>query len=419
MKKLLVLIFMSAGLFVHSQTQFIWPIKKMASYSEVADCYSVNNYVDQNTTAGATAILDWNCGAGANARTYDGHLGVDIDLWPFHWNMMDNNYVAVVAAAPGTVVAVVVNQNNENNCGPGPYANSNWNYIAIRHSDNSTSIYGHIRDNSAQVVAGQIVAAGDVIAYVGSSGSSSNPHLHFEVNSNPIINSPGTGNYNGVIDPYYINNCNILNNVSWWQAQKPYWEPAVVRVMTHGSRPSLPGYNGNNNFCRSGEVINAKAAFLPNDSIYFGIAVRDFLQNQSFTLSVFDPNDALWFSSISTNTSTFPRAKQYVTVDQVIPNPATAGTYRAVVTFNGTSTTHFFSISCPASQNVTGTITGYKGYKSSDIITSTATVTSGSRLLLQAGTRIILSPGPPGTPGFSAANGSVFKARIKDCNYSE
>ena len=414
MKKLLPIFFVLIGYNTQAQIQFIWPIKKMPAYSEVADCYSVNNYVDQNTITGAAAISDWNCNTGNNARTYDGHLGVDIDLWPFHWNMMDNNYVAVVAAAPGRVVAAVSNQNNENNCGPGPYPNSNWNYIAIRHNDSSTSIYGHLRDNSIQVVVGQIVEAGDVIAYVGSSGSSSNPHLHFEVNRNPVNNSPGTGNYNGVIDPYFVNSsCNNLNNASLWAIQKSYWEPAVVRVMTHGSRPSLPGYLGNNNLCRSGEVMNAKAAFLPNDSIYFGIAVRDFLQNQSFTLSVFDPNGALWFSSTATNNSSFPREKEYITVDNKIPNSAMAGTYTAVVDFNGTSATHFFSISCPASQNVPGSIIGYKGFKASDFITSTATISSGNRLLLQAGTKITL------LPGFSTANGAVLKARIKDCNYSE
>ncbi len=386
----------------HSQTQFIWPLKKMAAYSEVPDYYILNNYVDQNTAAGTSAIQDWNCGT----RTYDGHRGIDIDLWPFFWSMMDNNYVAVVAAAPGRVVAVDHSQNNENNCGTPPTGNLNWNYIAIRHADSSTSIYGHIRNNSAQVVVGQIVNAGDIIAFVGSSGNSSNPHLHFEVNSLPVTNSQVAG----LIDPFQ-GPCNFLNGNSWWLSQKPYREPAIVRVMTHGSRPSLAGYNNNTDFCRTGEAKNSKSNFSFNDSIYFSVAIRDFLAGQGYTVSVFDPNDNLWFSSSATTAST--QNKSFNTIDSRIPGAAVAGTYRMVVDFNGTSAVHFFSVNCPAIQNVTAPISGWRGFKSSNTITSTSTMLPGNRLLLQAATKITL------LPGFVASNGSILKARIRDCNYSE
>jgi murein DD-endopeptidase MepM/ murein hydrolase activator NlpD len=395
-----ILIFFIAISSSKTQTLFIWPVKPISTYSEVAGYYVINNFVDQNTTA---AILDWNCGT----RTYDTHRGIDIDLWPFTWSMMDNNYVAVIAAAPGRVVAAVSNLNNENNCGQ-PGENTNWNYIAIRHADSSTSIYGHIRTNSAQVVVGQIVAAGDAIAFVGSSGNSSNPHLHFEVNNLPVTNSQAAG----LIDPY-AGPCNTLNVNSWWAVQKPYWEPTVVRVLTHGNRPVLPGYNGNSTFCRNGEVKNAKNAFIPNDSIYFGIGMRDFLQNQSFTVSVFDQNGALWFSESTTNNTGTVLRRRYYTLDKKLPSVANPGTYRVVVDFNGTISVHFFSIDCLSTQNITEVITGHRGFKASNLITSTATMSAGNRLLLQAGTKITLSP------GFVAANGSILKARIRDCNFSE
>ncbi|MEO6407082.1 MAG: peptidoglycan DD-metalloendopeptidase family protein, partial [Ferruginibacter sp.] len=354
--------------------------------------------VDSNN---ASIIQDWNCGA----RTYAGHRGIDIDLWPFTWSMMDNNYVAVVAAAPGRVVGVTDNLTNEDNCGQAG-ADLNWNYIAIRHADSSTSLYGHIRTNSAQVALGQLVTTGQTIAFVGSSGNSSNPHLHFEVNRTAVTNSQAAG----LIDPY-SGSCNNLNANTWWVAQKPYWEPTVVRVMTHGARPSLIGFN-NTSFCRAGEIKNAKAEFIPNDSIFFGVAMRDYLQNQSYTLSVYDPNGVLFYSGAHTNSgSNLP--KQYYIFTAKLASNAVSGTWQAIVNFNGANFTHFFSVNCPSTQNVTGTITGVKGYKASGTITTTAANNSGNRLFLQAGSKITLSP------GFASRGGSILKARIRDCNYSE
>ncbi|MES2774778.1 MAG: peptidoglycan DD-metalloendopeptidase family protein [Bacteroidota bacterium] len=402
MKTLIGVVFCLLMLYAgKTQTLFIWPVKQMPSYGEVPGFYTTNNFVDSNNAA---IIQDWNCGS----RTYSGHRGIDIDLWPFTWSMMDGNYVAIVAAAPGRVVSAVDNLNNENNCGQ-PGADLNWNYIAIRHADSSTSIYGHIRTNSAQVTVGQLVTAGQTIAFVGSSGNSSNPHLHFEVNRNAVNNSQAAG----LVDPY-AGPCNNLNmNTSWWVAQKPYWESAVVRVMTHGSRPAMGGYNSSSDFCRTGEAKNDRANFAPNDSIFFGVAMRDYLQTQSYSLSVFRPNGTLFYSGAHTNSGA-NLARRYYLFNAKLPSDAASGTWQASVTFNGTTTDHFFSVNCAATQNVTGAVTGVDGYKTSNSITSTATVNNaGNKLFLQAGAKITLSP------GFSARNGAGLKARIRECNYSE
>jgi murein DD-endopeptidase MepM/ murein hydrolase activator NlpD len=61
--------------------------------------------------------------------------------------------------------------------------------VTIRHAGGYTTAYGHM---SRMVVrSGQRVSAGQTIAYVGSAGHSTGPHLHFEVRSgggfiNPI-----------------------------------------------------------------------------------------------------------------------------------------------------------------------------------------------------------------------------------------
>ena len=68
------------------------------------------------------------------------------------------------------------------NGGPVLYAGwNNWGYgraVVIGHGPWST-LYGHM--NNIAVRCGQVVGAGQVVGYVGSTGNSSGPHLHFEI----------------------------------------------------------------------------------------------------------------------------------------------------------------------------------------------------------------------------------------------
>lgn len=54
--------------------------------------------------------------------------------------------------------------------------------VAIAHADGIETIYGHMSQVAA--FAGEMVRRGQVIGYVGSSGLSTGPHLHFEVTRN-------------------------------------------------------------------------------------------------------------------------------------------------------------------------------------------------------------------------------------------
>lgn len=54
------------------------------------------------------------------------------------------------------------------------------NYVTILHPDGLTTLYAHCKKNLAKV--GQEVQQGEQIALVGSTGNSTGPHLHFEVN---------------------------------------------------------------------------------------------------------------------------------------------------------------------------------------------------------------------------------------------
>jgi murein DD-endopeptidase MepM/ murein hydrolase activator NlpD len=52
-------------------------------------------------------------------------------------------------------------------------------YVALEHGGNMETRYGHM--SRLNVAAGQRVHKGDVIGYIGSTGHSTGPHLHYEV----------------------------------------------------------------------------------------------------------------------------------------------------------------------------------------------------------------------------------------------
>lgn len=59
------------------------------------------------------------------------------------------------------------------------YHSSYGNYVVLSRGDGITTLYAHMSKRAVKV--GDIVSQGQVIGYVGSTGSSTAPHLHFEV----------------------------------------------------------------------------------------------------------------------------------------------------------------------------------------------------------------------------------------------
>ncbi len=55
------------------------------------------------------------------------------------------------------------------------------NWLRIRHSNGLETGYGHLSRYGAGIRAGQRVRQGQVVAYVGSTGASTGPHLHYEI----------------------------------------------------------------------------------------------------------------------------------------------------------------------------------------------------------------------------------------------
>ena len=61
------------------------------------------------------------------------------------------------------------------------YVNSYGYYIMINHNNGYYSLYAHMKSFAPNITIGSTVSRGQVIGYVGNSGWSTGPHLHFEI----------------------------------------------------------------------------------------------------------------------------------------------------------------------------------------------------------------------------------------------
>lgn len=95
----------------------------------------------------------------------------------------------VVAAYEGTVIDVFNgcshNWGKESSCGCG---GGYGNYVMIDHGNGKMTIYGHFTRATAEV--GEKVKIGQTIGFVGSTGNSTGPHLHFECRLNGVKYNP-------------------------------------------------------------------------------------------------------------------------------------------------------------------------------------------------------------------------------------
>jgi murein DD-endopeptidase MepM/ murein hydrolase activator NlpD len=167
----------------------------------------VNNYVDLDSGGG---ILDYNCGS----ASYDGHQGIDIEIRDFY--DMDEG-VPILCAAEGVVYFTHDGEFDRRlECIPGAVANA----VAVEHADGSSAYYFHMRKNSVQVQVGDTVEVGDILGYIGSSGCSTFPHLHFEIHDGVVV-EPHHGPCQG-------------NPSRWAFPQGPYVMDLPLELLTHG-----------------------------------------------------------------------------------------------------------------------------------------------------------------------------------------
>jgi murein DD-endopeptidase MepM/ murein hydrolase activator NlpD len=304
-------------------TQFGWPLQPAFGFTDYG-YHGISNFVDQNL-AYPNAILDYHCGA----RTYDlasgyNHGGTDIFIWPFAWNKMDAGEITIVAAAPGMIV-YKTDGNFDRSCG----LNSNdWNAVYVQHADGSVAWYGHMKSGSpTSKGVGASVSQGEYLGTVGSSGSSTGPHLHFEVHDAS----------SKLIDPF-DGPCNSFNpSVSWWATQPAYYDSAVNEIATATAPPGFPT-------CPMPETSNGSDVFLPGNTIVFVGYYRDQLSSQIEQHTIYRPDSSVYSSWTHSSPAAYYAASYwYWTFANFAPS-GPLGTYRYEIVFNGHTYTHDFNV---------------------------------------------------------------------------
>ncbi|PCJ65209.1 MAG: hypothetical protein COA58_10120 [Bacteroidetes bacterium] len=162
------------------------------------------NYVDWDTTN----FKDHKCGS----KSYDGHQGTDFSIRSF--KQMDEE-IAVYASAAGRVTFTKDGEFDRETTGD--ISKRLGNYIGIKHPNKYYTYYGHLKKNSIVVSQGDSVTAGDLIGYVGSSGNSTDPHLHFEVWYDSLyVVDPFTGNC-GNSTSLFLNAPSYDTSITVWE----------------------------------------------------------------------------------------------------------------------------------------------------------------------------------------------------------
>lgn len=198
--------------------QFVWPMDGLPQSEHI-----MHNYVD---LAGENELLDYMGGV----HTYDGHTGNDLSIRSFR----EMDYGVPVYAAADGVVSQTSTEFDDRNTEWDPDLGPMSNGMIIFHNDSVATRYLHIRKNSVAVEVDEAVEAGDFLGYVGSSGFSTNPHLHFDVlivdeNDNVTVRDP----WEGSAQP----------DESMWIDQLPYLGNETLSVYNTGiaTRASMGG----------------------------------------------------------------------------------------------------------------------------------------------------------------------------------
>lgn len=143
---------------------------KIASSDEIPENVSLNSYtltkkmINPVINGKTTSEFGSRIHPISNELTF--HAGIDIAA---------NMGTPIYAAFDGKVLVA-------------DYDKWNGNYMKIKHENGLMTVYCHC--DSLNVKKGENIRAGEVIGYVGSTGSSTGPHLHFELRIDNVSFNP-------------------------------------------------------------------------------------------------------------------------------------------------------------------------------------------------------------------------------------
>jgi murein DD-endopeptidase MepM/ murein hydrolase activator NlpD len=307
-----------------------WPLRPIAGFDQF-DYHGTKNFVDHDPRFPGF-VQDYTCGT----RTYDlasgyNHAGTDYYLWPFSWLMMDQGVVQIVAAAPG-VILEKEDGNFDRDCDLA--SSTDPNFVSVLQDDGLTAIYLHMRSGSVTTLpVGTRVAAGDYLGLVGSSGSSTGPHLHFELrDANANVVDPRNGQ------------CNVQPDR--WIVFQAYEDPHIDSLSTHSAEPDqiVCGSVGGKNF---DDVPHYKSVFAPGDELWVFASYRDQRNGEvtDFTIRRSDGSVFQWDFDLASQNEPLPfYSGTAFDWQYTLPADAPEGTWTITAKFQGQTYARTFAV---------------------------------------------------------------------------
>lgn len=156
-------------------------------YADLERQQQISDQLEQNQGGGNTAnggIINGGVSASGWAWPAPGVYGITSDFW-------DNRaHGALDIATPGCAGSPIVASK------PGVVVQVNYDswgggygtYVFVDHGGGYVTVYAHMSKRIVSV--GEYVSQGQVLGYIGSTGNSTGPHLHFEIRLNGVKQNP-------------------------------------------------------------------------------------------------------------------------------------------------------------------------------------------------------------------------------------
>jgi urea transporter/murein DD-endopeptidase MepM/ murein hydrolase activator NlpD len=195
-------------LYVFYFVQKNWGIQKVVNqqYSPEGNLYAFQNYMARfGKVAGIRLVLpffgEWRVGQGQKGEL------THLEDWQYAWDFDIVDADGLTYRAPGTdlehyrcynlpvrapadgYVVHIADHVPDNPIGDANVKDNWGNAIVVKHAENLYSKLAHLKEGSFKVAVGDFVRRGDVLAHLGNSGRSPEPHLHFQLQATPYIGS--------------------------------------------------------------------------------------------------------------------------------------------------------------------------------------------------------------------------------------